>query len=422
MLLQFSVENYKSFKERTVLSMEASSDKEKAENLTLAGRNRVLNSAVVFGANAAGKSNLFLALTAAILTVRQSNSRQINEPLYMIVPFCFDPDVASKPTSFEFVFIADGEKYVYGFSATRKEIVSEYLYAYHSPKASTVFERTEGNRYRFTSAENRNELSPMIEKNTPNKLFLATATSWNCRSTKTPYLWLSEKINTYSNDCDELFPLSEGLYADDENGSLRTFTNRLLQEADINIDGYEFESSEAPMEAVTQGLPKELKNIASTLSPVAKLVKIETSHTVEQEGTQRQVKLPLREESKGTQNLFMLSPLIKRAFDAGETLCVDEFDANLHPILVIYLLGLFNNPEVNRAHAQLIVSTHCTELLSLKRLRRDQIYFVDKDRKTCASELYSLDEFSPRNNENIHKAYMEGRYGSVPGIPEGVSL
>ena len=108
--------------------------------------------------------------------------------------------------------------------------------------------------------------------------------------------------------------------------------------------------------------------------------------------------------------------MLKRAFETGETLCIDEFDASLHPMLVRYLVSLFNNPEINKAKAQLIVSSHAMVLMSLKNLRRDQIYFVEKDRKTGVSELYSLDEFSPRKEEDIRKAYMLGRYGSVPDI------
>ena len=91
-------------------------------------------------------------------------------------------------------------------------------------------------------------------------------------------------------------------------------------------------------------------------------------------------------------------------------------------MLVRYLLSLFNNPNVNKAHAQLIVSSHSLVLMSLKNLRRDQIYFVEKDRKTGKSELYSLDEFSPRKEEDVRKAYMLGRYGSIPDIPEEAHL
>lgn len=422
MLLQFSVENYKSFKDQAVLSLEASTDKELERNLTVVGKNRILNSAAVFGANAAGKSNLFLAITAAVMLIRQSNSRQINEPLERIVPYRFDPECAVKPTSFEFVFIAEGKKYVYGFSATVKAVITEYLYVYNTAKASTIFERTEGNKYKFTSLAVKRELLPITERNTDNKLFLATATAWNCKNTRIPYLWFGEKINTYSNNSENLLPLVAPMFANNDDNSLRIFTNRILREADVSIDDYMFETSDAPKEAIMQAVPPELQNIVSTLPGNGKLVRIEAIHTIEKQGKTSQFKMPLKDESKGTRNLFMFSPILKKAFDTGETLCVDEFDASLHPLLVIYLLKLFHNPEVNKAHAQLVVSAHAMELLSLEHLRRDQIYFVEKKRKTGESELYSLDEFSPRKEENIRRAYLFGRYGAIPDIPEEAKL
>lgn len=94
----------------------------------------------------------------------------------------------------------------------------------------------------------------------------------------------------------------------------------------------------------------------------------------------------------------------------------------MHPILIGYLFALFNNPEVNKANAQLIVSSHSMVLMSLENLRRDQIYFVEKNRRTGVSELYSLDEFSPREEENIRMAYLLGRYGSVPDISVEANL
>lgn len=421
MLLQFSVENYRSFKERAVLSLEASADKELENNFTVVGKERILNSAAVFGANAAGKSNLIRALTAAIMTVRQSNNRQINDPLEWIIPFGFDQKCLVRPTSFEFVFLAKGKKYVYGFSATKTAVNTEYLYVYHTAKASTVFERTSCNRYKFTSSAVKRELFPMIERNTDNKLFLATATSWNCESTRIPYLWFAEMINTYSNDSQQLVQLVSPMF-DNGDETLRAFTNRLLHEADINISDYTYKSVEVTGEEAKQFLPKEIQSIVSVLPFAGKEIRIEAIHTVEENGTVRQYRLPLGEESQGTQHLFLFSPVLKRAFDNGETLCVDEFDASLHPLMVIYLMKLFNNPEINRAHAQLIASAHAMELLSLDRLRRDQIYFVEKKRKTGESELYSLDEFSPRKNEDVRKAYLRGRYGSVPDISEEADL
>jgi hypothetical protein len=394
--------------------MEASAAKELPDNVTMIGKERCLNTAAVFGANASGKSNLFSALTCAIRIIRKSNSRQLTEPLQEIIPFRFTTDT-SNPTSFEFVFYVEDKKYVYGFSATQKSVLKEYLYVYNSAKASTIFERTDVRTYKFTSPKLRKELLPLALRNTDNKLFLATATAWNCEATRIPYLWFESGINTYCTDFEQLLFQTAPMFADDPDQSLRRFTKALLHEADIQVDDYDFEMKDISRDQFLQGIPREFDKILSTM-PVEpnKAVKIKTVHTIVQDGAAVQYRLPLTEESQGTKCLFLFAPILKRAFETGEILCIDEFDVSLHPILVRYLVSLFNNPLINKGHAQLIVASHSMVLMSLKNLRRDQIYFVEKDRKSGESKLYSLDEFSPRKKEDVRKAYLLGRYGSVP--------
>ena len=143
MLLQFSVENYRSFKTKAVLSLEASADKELPDNTVGIQKQKVLKAAAIFGSNAAGKSNIFKALTAAILMVRFSSTRQVGDPIMYAVPFAFSEETIKQPCSFEFVFLKDNKKYVYGFSATSEKITNEYLYVYNSSRATTIFERDE---------------------------------------------------------------------------------------------------------------------------------------------------------------------------------------------------------------------------------------------------------------------------------------
>lgn len=396
--------------------MEASADKDHPENIIITEKDRILKNIVFFGANASGKSNLFQSLTAAILTVRESNILQAEQPLRHIVPFKFRKDSESIPTSFEFVFIAaDGLKYVYGFSATVKRVTAEYLYVYKSAKASSVFERV--NDFNFTSLYEK-ELNPIVARNTSNKLFLATATAWNCVSTKEPLLWLMSGINTYnSSNGNEMLRVSGPLFERDPNYSFKNFTTSLLRKADINIADFTITTEEKTHEQFMQTLPNELKPIFSALPPGPhKKLEVETFHVVEEDGEQTTYSLDLLDESLGTINLFLLSPVIKRAFETGEVLCIDEFDTSMHPLLVLYIVQLFNNPLYNRANAQLIISSHTTELMDLSIERRDQIYFIDKDKKTGVSDLYSLDEYSERKRTDIRKAYLIGRYDAIPNI------
>lgn len=408
MLLQFSVENFRSFKERAVLSMEASADKELPDNLVINDKQRILKIAAIFGENASGKSNIFKALTAAITLVRKSNTRQVGELLTEAVPFEFDEETRTQPCCFEFVFMAKGKKYVYGFSATTQKITNEYLYVYNSSRPTTIFERVAADEYRFTSSALSKQLRSVTKLNPSNKLFLATATAWNNADTKDALMWFMTGLNTYFPNYEQMLHVTGSIFENDKDSSLRHFTNSLLHEADINISDYSIESKEIPIPVPQQGI-----------SITKKAYTITTLHTVE---GGKQFALDLADESNGTINLFFFAPIIKRAFETGETLCIDEFDVSLHPLLVQYLVKLFNNPEVNKANAQLIVSTHTFGLLNLKDLRRDQVYFVDKSQQNGCSTLYSLDEFSPRAREDIQKAYLLGRYGSVPNIGNGDAI
>ena len=420
MLIQFSVENFRSFKEKAVLSMEASKDTEKENHVAVIGKERILKTAMIFGANASGKSNIFMALTAAIMTIRTSNSRQVTDPIHWMVPFAFSEETRRRPTSFEFVFIVSGEKYVYGFSATTEKVVSEYLYVYHSPRASTIFERQE-EMYRFTVPSIKKELEPIVQRNTPNKLFLATATAWNAKSTQEPCLWF-DKIDTFSNNYGELIPRDVDMLENDVDKKLNRFICDLLKKADINISEYELQIRDVPTDQWILALPPVLRAVAGdeVISGKHKEYNIFVTHRIEAEnGKTKDWQLNLKEESKGTNSLFMLSPVLYDAFLNGKIICIDEFDASLHPLLVSYLVSLFRDPKINITNAQLIISAHTMTLLSRRVSRDDEIYFVEKGKETGESELYSLDEFSVRKQTNIRKAYLLGRFGAIPDIEGG---
>jgi len=419
MLLQFTVENFRSFKNKTVFSLEASSDNDLEDNFLINGNEKILRSAAIYGANASGKSNFFLALSAAVLLVRTSASRQPGTPL-MVTPFAFSEDSAGQPTFFEFVFIAEGTKYVYGFSCDRFKIFTEYLYAYYSKKATTVFSRdiSADSVYRFTMPAIRKSLEPVVERNSDNKLFLTTGALWNSRELTPPYHWFENNIDILEtrNDYTELLNQIGPMYENDKDHALRAFTKNILKQADINIDDYNLDSREIRGDEPIPGIPDPLRSLIPAGS---KAYTITTSHLV---SDRKSINLSLAEESEGTRSLFMLSPVLKNAFETGKIICADEFDAHLHPMLLMFLVGLFHNPEINRHNAQLIISLHSTELLSLKVMRRDQIYFIEKNPNTFVSELYSLDEFSPRTRENVRQAYLLGRYGSVPHLGNGDAL
>lgn len=421
MLIQFAVENYLSIRDRVYLSLEASKDSEHPENLIVKGDYRAVNVIAVYGANASGKSNLFKAMTTALLMIRNSNNVQITDKL-PVVPFKLDYESRNKPTFFEFTFIArDEKKYIYGFGATTEKVVEEYLYCYNSAKPTLLFDLTENEEPKFNRLY-KAKLEAAYQMNTINKLFLATATTWNAECTKAPFEWLAKTIDTFTEVMD-LSGVAFEKYRKDENGEYIEFTKSLLKQADINISSIEVDTKEIsgvaalPFQIMVQGKvipPNEGKHYD---------VEITTGHTVINEnGEKTEFLLTLQDESLGTQLLFFYGPLLKDAFEKGKTIVLDEIDKSMHPSLVRFIINLFKDPDINKYGAQLIVTTHETGILSLDIFRRDQIYFTEKDARTGVTDLYSLDEFSVRKTENIQKGYLMGRYGAIPFLQGGEVL
>lgn len=421
MLVQFTVENFLSIRDKVYLSLEPSKDSEHPENLITKGDYKAVNSVAIYGANASGKSSLFKAITVALIMIRNSNNVQVTDKLPM-TPFKFDFESRNKPTSFEFTFIAkDGRKYIYGFSATTEKIVEEYLYCYNTSKPTLLFDLNENEKPKFNRAY-KVKLEAAYQMNTANKLFLATATTWNVECTKSPFEWLAESIDTFT-DVMELGGVAFEKYRTDENRKYIEFTKNLLKQADINISSIEVDAKEVvggpalPFQIVVQGKiipPNEGKHYD---------VEITTGHTVvDENGEKTEFSLTLQEESIGTQLLFFYGPLLKDAFEKGKTIVLDEIDKSMHPSLVKFIMNLFRDLDVNKNGAQLIVTTHETGILSLDMFRRDQIYFTEKDSKSGVTDLYSLDEFSVRKTENIEKGYLMGRYGAIPFLQAGEVL
>lgn len=408
MLLQFNVTNALSFKKEAILDLTAASDKSHEDNLITYRKERVLPTVAIYGANAAGKSNLFKALTSAIRFVRNSQNMQIDSKI-SVTPFLMDDEGKNGKTRFDFIYVYDGIKYEYGFVADTDRVYEEYLYAYKSSKPSLIFERTEITKYRYTTTL-RKTLRQYESKNTENKLFLSTATIWNCKETESAFRWFSEMIDTYSSD--EMRHYIGGIIEADKDGTFRETAVRLLKSADFNISDYKLSVKEGHSNIP---LPPGISFDDEVLEHL-KSYEIQVFHDIEHNGEVRKTPLPFNAESDGTQLYFSYIPAVIRALKKGRTIVIDEIDNGLHPMIVRQLVELFNDPDTNPNGAQLIFNTHDIDLLDLELLRRDQIYFVEKNNKTGESDLYALSDFSPRKNEKIQKGYMLGRYGAIPNL------
>lgn len=410
MLIQFSVTNFLSFRDEVILSLSTNKDNSHKENLLFYKNERILPSVAIYGANAAGKSNLHKAMRAAIRMIRSSNNLQIDQPL-LITPFLLDENSRNNKTKFEFIYVYNGIKYEYGFVLDTQYVWEEYLYEYRSSKPSMIFERSNINTYRFTS-KSKPQLSKIVDKNTSNKLFLATATSWNSDLTKDAYMWFSNMVDTYDSQNLEELMFKEFEKNDD---SLNEFILHLLQKADINITNFNYEKNKQDANQILMDI-EDFINLRFKDSGILKQPKIMTSHQVIENGKKQEYELNYFDESNGTKRLFTYGPVLKNALENGKTIIIDEIDNALHPAMTKSLIEMFQNPNINKKSAQLIFNTHEISLLDLNLFRRDQIYFVEKDNKTGVSDLYSLDDFSPRKSENIQKGYLQGRYGAMPVV------
>lgn len=410
MLIQFSVTNFLSFRDEVILSLSTNKDDSHKENLLSYKNERILPSVAIYGANAAGKSNLHKAMRAAIRMIRSSNNLQIDQPL-LITPFLLDENSRNNKTKFEFIYVYNGIKYEYGFVLDTQYVWEEYLYEYRSSKPSMIFERSNINTYRFTS-KSKPQLSKIVDKNTSNKLFLATATSWNSDLTKDAYMWFSNMVDTYDSQNLEELMFKEFEKNDD---SLNEFILHLLQKADINITNFNYEKNKQDANQILMDI-EDFINLRFKDSGILKQPKIMTSHQVIENGKKQEYELNYFDESNGTKRLFTYGPVLKNALENGKTIIIDEIDNALHPAMTKSLIEMFQNPNINKKSAQLIFNTHEISLLDLNLFRRDQIYFVEKDNKTGVSDLYSLDDFSPRKSENIQKGYLQGRYGAMPVV------
>ena len=412
MLIEFSVKNFLSFKDKVTLSMEKGNGNENLDNIISNNNIDLLKTTAIYGANASGKSNILKAFTCAILMVRNSSLIPVGEKWNFIKPFLFDEVSKNKPSEFEFIFIVNDIKYRYFFSADVNKVYDEVLDAYYSQKPTNIFTRTKTNNYEFTN--DKSKLESLATNNTENKLFLSTATTWNYDKTKDAYLWFANAIDTYDsfeNIADkDLIAYSSG----EEN--LKEFALKLLKEADILIKDITVDYEEKDMDStmVDMLVPQLARNGEKFK---VKNVSIELEHEVVDDNNNKHTyKLNFTEESSGTRVLFAFAPFLKRAFETTKVIVVEELERSMHPALVEFIVKLFNNKEINKANSQLIFTTHATNLLNLELLRRDQIWFTKKNPENGVSDLYPLDSFSVRKDENIQKGYINGRYGAIPFI------
>ncbi len=421
MIVDFTFKNFKSFANKCNFTMKAETDKNHESNLT-AKPLRLSKARVIYGANAAGKTSFVEAMNFVKLFVLNSNNMMTNQKI-QVNPYKFRDNFMQEPSFFSLTFIKNEIKYTYEFSCTRDRVLTEKLMAYYSAKPTNIFARTNTNEYKFL-AEDDKFLNELKLKNSENKLFLATADTWNYAKVKPVVDYILNDIIVAFN-LDEIWnAYFEVINNEGESEKYRKFCLEFLNNADLSIENFEYETKkmkDTKIDIFTEALLGIMEKSDPNLSEKLRNTNIYNfiiSHKITSDNNSKTYKLPLQEESLGTINMFEFAPILYYVFKKNRVLVVDEIDKSLHPLLVKYLYGLFLNSDINKCNSQLVANTHDTNLLDLDFFRRDEIWFTERDFDKGTTTLFPLSDFSPRTNENIERSYLLGRFGAIPFIKE----
>jgi len=417
MIIDFSVENYRSIKEEVTFSLLASKDTSLEANTfrsdTLKKDDSLLRCAAIYGANASGKSNVIKAFHTLQKMVLNSITYQSGDKL-PYEPFKLDEDFLQKPTRFRITFIINDIQYVYIVSFNSEKIIEEVLSYYPKKRETTIFNRLDNNVPLFYRKDAK-ILKPIFERTLKNVLFLSNSAQQNYEKTLDVYNWFKNEFIVLRNAESNYFIDYTVKMLNESEDFKRCILNSLI-EADLGIDDVTAASTMFTFEQL-RNLDRKPGKVKFTSPGKAEVLEIVTFHkTKKVEGFPGAQFDYFSEESDGTMRIFNLIGYFIDALNIGKTLIIDELDIRLHPLLCEYLIRLFYNPSRNKNNAQLVFATHNVNLLDKKLFRRDQIWFTEKNPDNGSSDLYSLTEFSPRNDTNIRKGYLAGRYGALPFI------
>lgn len=427
MIIEFSVENFLSFKGAHTLSLVAGKGKEFPEHIVAhqqpgAVRVRpipILKSCAVYGPNAGGKTNLLKAMAFMRHWILQSSKEsQAGEPI-PVVPFLLTPESAERPAFFETVFLHDGIRYRYGFSADVNRVCMEWLFAAPKGRETRCFVR-DNEKFEFGPGFGRSH--DLVAKTRENALFLSVAAQFNHDLAKELLRWFADWHIHIIGTSPHLGRSFDCVASTTRRERLLRFL-RLADDsiADIRMEGVDLQSDAVP-EGVRKLLERDIEKNTDTDQRL-RIGRLVSYHPMyDQDGVQLQlVPFDFKDESKGTQRFFELAGCILHALDHGMPLVVDELESSLHPKMTRFILELFHNSEANPRNAQLIFVTHDLGLFNRHFFRRDQLHLVRKN-DFGASELYALSDFKVRTDASYDKDYMEGRFGAVPVLDEPAAV
>lgn len=409
MLLRFGAANVRSINHRVEFSfLAATAIKDKGGDLIRwdAGEADVLPVLMFYGANASGKSSLYTAIGMLKRHVTDSFTRRQATDGILRTPFALDCEASARPSQLDCDFVVDDVRYHYGFSCDDHHYLREWLYSYPEGYKRVLFERHKMVMVFGKSLRGQNtKLSELMR---PNALFLSVAAQGAHVQLTPVYEFFANKI------MGQAATLDNRLAQQQIGATVDPRLLELLRSADIGINDMRVTREEKSTDSTISLRDEDGEEIAIS-RPKAR--KIQFAH---RNNVGENVFFDFEQESRGTRRLAGLLAWIIRALDEGAVMVIDEIDASLHTLLSSKIIELFSRVESNPRHAQLVAITHDTHLMQNDALRRDQIWFVEKNRGG-ESELFPLTDIRTRNSDNLEKGYLEGRFGAVPYV-EGITL
>ena len=416
MLVEFSVQNHRSFRDRQSFLMTASNSG--TPNAVATGNNgapHVLQQACIFGANGSGKSGLVRSMKAVRALVRDSfKDEKILIEEYE--PHLFHSKWCSAPTEFEVTFLHYDSLFQYGFAYDADRIWEEWLFERPSAtrRQRQIFTREydpERDTYQWeTNATHlKGERQSWIAQTRENALFLSTAKQLNAKPLERPFDWLSRGLRTIL-DAESIEQNTAGRLDDDDwKGRVMAF----LADADLRLDDVEAEERSVPETTDFRNLPeKQRKQLKPLLPEGTKILEV---HTYRKDETGAKTRLDFDEESTGTRELFALIGPIMDSLDNGCTLVVDGINTHLHPLAFRYITRMFRSSKSNPHNAQIIFTTHDPTVTEEDCIGRDQIWLVEKS-DDLASRLVPFSDYRTRDERPFRRGYLQGRYGAVPRL------
>jgi uncharacterized protein len=411
-LIRFRVANFRSIKEEQEISMVASPISEHPNATVHVERYDLdlLRTAAIYGPNASGKSTVIDALRFMHTAVMESQTKWNPAGGVPRVAFALDPAKLEEPSAFSIDFLVDHVRYEYGFVVDSSRVLEEWLFAYPKKKRQVWFTRDASQAEEFTFSRLLGGENRIISSFTrSNSLFISAAAQSN-----------HPMLGSIYNFMRRLFTLDLSIRPAMELAVMQFCTDPLskdailafLRSADLGVTEMDVEEEDVADFAKRYNQTVDDPEFLSAFGSRRAAAGVQLRH---QSGGDRSISLPFDQESEGTRTMFSLAGFAIPVLKAGGILVVDELDRSLHPHLAKGVIKLFNSPTTNPNNAQLIFNTHDTNLLDTEILRRDQIWFTEKDDEG-ATKLYPLTDFRTRKHENLERGYLQGRYGAIPVI------